>query len=164
MKQKQLIRKVMLHFILIHLTVAILHLLSNQISHPFFKYFKDWHFALQVFILLGANLIFYALIGWIYASVFKDRKRLSLLIEWPIIFLMLLSLAAFAIIYFFSMHLYNKDIMLIYAVLNPWYGTYLIKMSEEYIYSLWWILSSVMPVFGFYLGIRTQLLVKKEER
>ena len=47
--------------------------------------------------------------------------------------------------------------MLIYSIINPWYGSFMQKLSDEKLYSLWWMVSTVTPMIGLYLGVKAGL-------
>lgn len=163
MRQKQISRKIFFHFVLIHLGLSLVHLLSYQVSHPLFKYLKTTPFAMQISILLILDLFSYFVLGWIYAYFFQDNKRLNLLLERLLIYFGLGFLGIYALIYYLSLALYNPNIMLAYVLLNPWYGTYFIKMNEVDLYSLWWMLSALTPALGLYFGIRLELWMERDK-
>lgn len=163
MERRKLIRKVLIHFILIYLAFGALHLLSYSVSHPVFKHLKNMSFGVQLAGIVVLDFISFLVSGWIYASGFKEKKKLNLMVEWPSIFLALFLMSIFSIIYFLSITFYNQDIMLVYVLVNPWYGTYMIRMNEQNLYSLWWMLSTVVPSLGYFIGVKSRYLLRGTE-
>ncbi len=161
MKQQKLLRKVLFHFVFIHMGLALFHLLSYQISHPLFKYLKSTPFMVQFGIVLLLNLLTYMIIGWVYAFFFKETARLNAIIEHVLIYFGLGFMLVYAIIYYASQTLYNPNIMLVYVIMNPWHGSYFIRMSEVDLYSLWWMLSALVPGLGLYLGVKIEYWMEK---
>lgn len=160
MERKKLIRKVLIHFILIHLLLGAVHLMSYRVSHPIFKYFKTTPFGVQLAVLALFDLVSFVIVGWIYASNFKEKKKLNLMVEWPTILMALFLMGIFAIVYYLSITFYNKDLMLVYVILNPWYGTYMFRVSDQHFYSLWWMVSTIMPSLGYFIGIKSRYMLR----
>ena len=48
-------------------------------------------------------------------------------------------MAVYALVYFASMTFYSRNIMLIYSIINPWYGSFMQKLSmKSYIHYGGW--------------------------
>lgn len=157
MKRRKIVGRILLHFILIHLGMSAVILVMNKLGHPLFRYTKTFPLELQVMILALIDLVSYIIAGFIYGKVFKEKKKLSLVVEWPILIFLFIFLGLYAIMYFLAQTLYNKEIMLFYILFNPWYGTYMWRLGEEQLYSLWWLISTVVPSLGYYIGIKYAL-------
>src|SRR5690554_2544209 len=99
----------------------------------------------------------YLVISSIYARFYHDRKGLFLVIEWVVILFTLVVLAIYAVVFFLSLNFYARDIMLVYAMFNPWFGTFMIRLPDAGLYSLWWLISTITPSIGIYIGVRLGL-------
>ncbi len=157
MERKKIVKTITLHFVIIHLLTSGIVLLSTQLGHPLFRYIKGTPIGVQVSILALIDIASYVIIGYIYGRFYPDKKRLNLIVERPVIVLFLLLLTVFSLIYYLSQVFYQPNIMLIYIFLNPWYGTYMWRLDPESLYSLWWILSTMAPSIGYYIGIKTAI-------
>lgn len=160
MERRKIIKKLLIHFILIHVAYSVIHLLSYRLGHPIFKYLKNYPLGVQIGGLLVLDFLSFVLAGWIYANLYKERKKLNIVIAWPSVILFLILLSVYAFVYYFSITFFNRNIMIFYVIMNPWYGTYMIKLSDAQLYSLWWMLSSVMPPLGYYVGVKLNIKMK----
>lgn len=159
MERRQLVRKVLVHLLLIHAAMALITLLSFNVGHPIFKFLKSTPLIVQIGVLAAIDLLSYGIAGFIYTWFNKDKKRVNIIIEWPVLFLFLIFLTVYAVMYFLAQTFHNRDIMLMYIFINPWYGTYMWRLDESQLYSMLWIISTAIPSIGYYVG--TKLAIKK---
>lgn len=157
MKRRKIIGIVFLHLIAIHTLLNMVHLFGSNFGHPFFNLFQNLPTWSQVLMLGIIDAASYVVVSLIYARFYHDRKGLFYVIEWVVILFSLVLLAVYAIVYFISMTLYSRDIMLVYAMVNPWYGTFMYKLPNEGLYSLWWMISTITPSIGIYIGVKLGL-------
>lgn len=157
MKRRKIISIVFLHLIVIHAILNIIHLFGSNFGHPLFNLLQNFPTWSQVVILGIIDTMSYLVISLIYARFYHDRKGLYLVIEWVVIIFALVVLAIYAIVYFLSLNFYSRDIMLVYAMFNPWFGTFMIRLPDTGLYSLWWLISTITPSIGIYIGARLGL-------
>lgn len=157
MKRNKLIRQILVHFIIIHIIVSLVFVLGTNYVHPFFNAFKNFPTFVQVSLLGLVDVIYYFIIAFIYAKFYDDKESLYIIVGWVVIVFALIFMAVYALVYFASMTFYSRDIMLIYSIINPWYGSFMQKLSDEKLYSLWWMVSTVTPMIGLYLGVKAEL-------
>lgn len=157
MDKKNIIRKTFLHLVLIHVLMSLIHLLSSDLGHPLYKFLKGQHFIVILSILVVLDVIAYFVAGMLYARFIPDKKRFNLVLEIVSITLAMFFLVLFAVVYFLSLQFYNRDIMLIYTLINPWYGTFMYKLPDKELYSLWWMISAIVPSVGYYAGAKFTL-------
>lgn len=156
-------RAKLFHLTLMHVSLVILHLLGSNLGHPYFKFLNNFNVLIQVLVLSISSLIIYMIVGMAYAMLNPNKKKLEFVLEWTAILFALILMTIYAVTYFISLSLYNRDIMLVYAVANPWFGTYMYKLADEGLYSLWWMLSTVIPSIGYYIGVKFYLVRKRRE-
>lgn len=149
--------KILLHLIIIHTVFsAVFAMLFNYI-HPFTNFTKGFPVWLQASILSLVGLIFYLILGTLYAAIKPNKKSLRVGIERSVIYFTLGMMAVYAVVYFIAQEFHNIDYMLIYCIVNPWFGTFIYRVPVENIYSLWWMMGTVVPGLGMYLGSRSYL-------
>ena len=110
MERRKIIKKLLIHFILIHVAYSVIHLLSYRLGHPIFKYLKNYPLGVQIGGLLVLDFLSFVLAGWIYANLYKERKKLNIVIAWPSVILFLILLSVYAFVYYFSITFFNRNI------------------------------------------------------
>lgn len=154
---KKYTRTVLYRLIIIHGIFSLLHFLSVNLGHPVYRLLKNFPFGLQLFILFALDFMSYFVAGFILSILTDAKKELDYVVSYASILFGLILLAIFGIMYFLSIEFYKPDLMVVYAIVNPWYGTFMFKLGGEKMYSLWWTLSAIIPSLGYYLGVKYRL-------
>ncbi len=157
MKIKKTIGIIFLHVIVIHTLLNIIFLMGANFSHPLYNLLSGLPIYVQIIVLGLVDAASYTLFSFLYARFYQNQKTLYYVLEWVIVIFWLFLLTFYALSYFFSLLLYSKDIMLVYSMVNPWYGVYMYRLPEAGLYSLWWLLSTVFPCIGLYIGVKLGL-------
>ena len=147
-------RRIVFQLLIMHAILSIVHLLANNFGHPLVKYLVNWSVSLQVLVLSLIALLIYMGAGALYSAIKEDKRILSLSIERICIYITLLFMAIYAITYFIALQFQIRDVMLLYTMFNPWFGTFMLRLSNEKFYSLWWMVGTIIPGLGIYLGTK----------
>ena len=157
MKRRKIIRNVFMHLLVIHTILNVVHFMGDNLNHPLYNILINRPPYIQVLVLGFFDILSYTIITFIYARFYDKQKELYFVIEWVVIIFALCLLTIYAVVYFISLTFYMRELMLIYTISNGWYGTFMYKLPNEQLYSLWWMLSAILPSIGIYIGVKLGL-------
>lgn len=159
---KQIRRKVLMYFILFHIGMSAAHIIVNNFNHPLFSVASTWPLGFQIALVSLVVFIVYVLGGYILVVGIENKRLLYLSFNSSLVLFTLLLMSVYAILYFLSLNFTHKNIMLFYSIFHSLYGTYMYRLDNDALYSLWWMVSTIIPSLGLYLGFRVRM--KHEEK
>lgn len=159
-RARKITLKIIAQLITIHTVFSVVFVMLFNYTHPLTKLTQGFPVWLQALILSVLGLLFYGILGVLYAAVKPNKKALRISIERAAIYFSLEMMAVYAVVYFVAQEFHNIDYMLIYCIVNPWFGTFIYRVPAEHIYSLWWMVGTVVPGLGMYIGSR--LFLKRQ--
>lgn len=159
-RAQEITAKLVLHLVLIHTIFSSVFAMSFNYIHPFTKLTKGHPIWLQTLILSVTGFIIYVILGAIYVAANSEKKLLRIGLQRSVIYFSLGLMTVYALVYFIAQEFHNIDFMLVYCVVNPWFGTFIYKVPPESIFSLWWMVGTIVPGLGMYFG--SKMYLKKQ--
>ena len=156
-KTNKIVRRILFQILIIHAVANLLHVIANNFGNPLFKVTGTWPVFIEVLILSLVGLVMYMILGAAYAAVKTNKRTLYIALERVTIYFVLLIMAIYAVSYFLAQQYNNHNYMLVYSIANAWFGTYMFRLVDEKLYSLWWMIGAVIPGLGLYLGVKFSL-------
>lgn len=147
--------------IVLHAIFSIAHILSQNFGHPFLSLTGKFPFWGQFIVVSMVAILIYSLIGIVYASVVHDKQKLKENIIPAAIYFSLLLMGIYAVLYYLALQLDNVNFITWYAVANPWFGTYMLRLPKLEMYSLWWIIGTIIP--GLSISLGSMIVLKYQE-
>lgn len=147
--------------IAIHLVLGLIHNIANDLGHPMFGYFSQYSVWIQALAVTVYALVAYAIAGYVVVVAKQDKRMFFMTVGWALTLFTLVMMVIFAVSLGLLYWRDQRNVMLIYSILNPLFGTYMYRLPNEQIFTLWWLTSAIVPSIGFYIG--TILRLKHEE-
>lgn len=144
-----------------HLLMSALYFFVLGTYHPLMgilgRFTALW---VQVPLAFLFALLLYIIPGFLFVIAKQNHSDLKQNLRIALFFLLTVLTIAFLIIYGLNQFWDARGLWALYAMLNPAFGSLIYQLSPDKV-SLFWILSSLAPVIGLYIGIR--LALKRED-
>lgn len=157
MNQK-LVLKLSSQMLAVYLVSNVLLLFILNGGLPFFQRINSFHILGRLLVIIPICIAIYAAVGYLFiiakheTGVEYVRKYLVTMVG----FIVLVNVIVFVLAYLISMFTYDRGIWVLYSLVNPVFGNLIFESARESA-SIFWILTTVLPSIGLYIGANYRL-------
>lgn len=146
-------KKPMLVLVGVHILIGLAHLVIFNLGHPLNPYTKNWPLLAQVLAVSVFAMIVYMIVGYIVMIALNQNSEHMIGIGKALIVFSVVLLLVFVGIYNTFVFNSKQTLWLIYSFVNPLFGTAMYNRMPETMMGIFWLVSTVIPGFGFLTGM-----------
>lgn len=146
-------KKPMFVLLVMHILIGLAHLVVFNLGHPLNPYTKNWPLLAQILVVSLYAMGIYLSVGFIVMIALNKNSDHMQGIGKALLVFSVLFLLVFLGIYNTFIFNNRQTLWLIYSFVNPLFGTAMYNRIPETTMGIFWVVSTVVPGFGFLTGM-----------